>query len=86
MANVGFRDDPRTAALVAGVVVLALLYSVFIAGRIGLWFGIVAVGGGAYVVWRFLRAVERIAAALERLADSTDRIDGTDGAVAGGET
>lgn len=67
--------------LVAGGVfaLLALAYSVVIAGQLALWFAVVPPVVFLYLVWRFVRAHERIAAALEG-PGGTDRVTRRDDA------
>jgi hypothetical protein len=74
------RSDPTAdrRLLAAGVVValLALAYSVVIAGQVALWFAVVPPVVFLYLLWRFVRAHERIATALEAAAaESTIRSD-----------
>jgi len=70
MAN-SLRDDVPdwVLAAAAGVLFLTFVYSVLIAQQILLWFFLAfGVGGGLvffWLVWRFVVAHERIAAALE---------------------
>ena len=51
---------------VAILAVLSLLYSLLIAGQILLWVTLIAPFVFLYLLWRFVRAHERIAAAQER--------------------
>lgn len=52
-------------ALVAIGVVMSFAYSLFIAGQILLWLVVVSTLLLLYLLWRFVRAHERIADALE---------------------
>ena len=61
-------DSPRERSVVVGIVAVALItlvYSVLIAQQILAWFGIAIPLVVLYLLWRFVRAHERIAAALE---------------------
>jgi type II secretory pathway component PulM len=61
-------DSPRERSVVVGIVAVALItlvYSVLIAQQILAWFGIAIPLVLLYLFWRFVRAHERIAAALE---------------------
>ena len=61
-------DGPGERNVVVAIVVVAVLtlaYSVVIAGQILAWFGIAIPLVLLYLVWRFVRAHERIADALE---------------------
>jgi Flp pilus assembly protein TadB len=61
-------DGPGERNVVLAIVVVAvitLVYSVVIAGQILAWFGIAIPLVLLYLVWRFVRAHERIADALE---------------------
>jgi type II secretory pathway component PulM len=61
-------DSPRERSVVVGIVAVALItlvYSVLIAQQILAWFGIAIPLVVLYLFWRFVRAHERIAAALE---------------------
>lgn len=60
--------SPRALALVGIVVVLALLYSVFIMAAPLAWASAVVPLVALYLLWRFVRAHERIAAAMESSA------------------
>lgn len=51
---------------IIAVAAFTLLYSIFLRGQFLSWFGIVIPLLGVYLFWRFVRAVERIAAAMER--------------------
>ncbi len=51
---------------IIAIAVLTLLYSVLLLGRFLAWFGVVLPLIGLYLLWRFVRAVERIAASMER--------------------
>jgi acetyl-CoA carboxylase alpha subunit len=75
-----FRSDPVVGRrlIVAGGIfaLLALAYSVVIAGQVALWFAVVPPVGFRSLLWRFVRAHERIATALEPLRTaSTTRSD-----------
>jgi threonine/homoserine/homoserine lactone efflux protein len=61
-------DGPGERNVVAAIVVVALVtlvYSVVIAQQILAWFGIAIPLVLLYLIWRFVRAHERIADALE---------------------
>ena len=61
-------DSPRERQVVLAVVAVALvtlLYSVLIAQQVLAWFGIAIPLVFIYLLWRFVRAHERIADALE---------------------
>lgn len=61
----------RQILIAIGVVaLLTLLYSVLIAGVVLQWFGVVIPLLILYLVWRFVRAHERIADALESTTDA----------------
>jgi uncharacterized membrane protein len=67
-------DRERRLRLAAVVVsVLALLYGVLIAGQILAPIALVALLFVVYLLWRFVRAHERLAGAVERIA--ADRAD-----------
>jgi hypothetical protein len=63
MAN----DESRqlVVVLVAGGIVLTFAYSLFINGTILVWLNLVSILLVFYLLWRFVRAHERIADALE---------------------
>lgn len=65
----GLAGSPGRTLAVGVAVLLALLYSVFIQQELLLVVWLLAVGFLVYLVWRFVRAHERIAAAAERVAD-----------------
>ncbi len=74
------RSDPAVdrRLIVAGGVfaLLALAYSVVIAGQVARWVAVVPPVVFRSLLWRFVRAHERIATALESLtAASTTRSD-----------
>ncbi len=61
-------DSPRERQVLLGIVAVALvtlLYSVLIAQQILAWFGIAIPLVFLYLLWRFVRAHERVADALE---------------------
>lgn len=57
--------SPRALALVVIVVLATFLYSVFIMAAPVAWISAVVPLLGLYLLWRFVRAHERIAAAME---------------------
>ncbi len=59
------------------VAIITLLYSVLIAGSPLLWVGLASSALTFYLVWRAVRALERIALATERL--EAQRQDGDEG-------
>lgn len=59
------RRERRILLGIGVIAVLTLLYSLLIAQQILAWFGIVIPLLLLYLVWRFVRAHERIADALE---------------------
>jgi uncharacterized membrane protein len=63
--------SPRALALLAIVLLVTFLYSVFIMAAPLAWVGAVLPVVGLYLLWRFVRAHERIAAALESQGAST---------------
>ena len=65
----GLAGRPGRAAAVAVAAVLVLLYAVFVQQELFLviWLGVS--GFLLYLLWRFVRAHERLAAAAERVAD-----------------
>jgi uncharacterized membrane protein len=64
MPSDGPRERNVLLAIVA-VAVVTLLYSLLVAQQILAWFGIAIPLVLLYLVWRFVRAHERIADALE---------------------
>lgn len=66
----GLASSPGRSLAVALVVLAMLLYSVFIQQELLLVVWLLAVGFLVYLLWRFVRAHERIAGAAERLADA----------------
>lgn len=61
-------DSPRDRQVVLAIVAVALvtlLYSLLIAQQILAWFGIAIPLVFLYLLWRFVRAHERIADAME---------------------
>ncbi|WP_158853355.1 hypothetical protein [Halorhabdus sp. CUG00001] len=62
------NDEGRhlVAILVVGGIVLTFAYSLFVAGMPLLWLNLVSVLLVFYLLWRFVRAHERIADALEQ--------------------
>jgi len=61
-------DSPRERNVLLGIVAVAavtLVYSVLVAQQVLAWFGIAIPLVLLYLFWRFVRAHERIAAALE---------------------
>jgi maltodextrin utilization protein YvdJ len=61
-------DSPRERTVLVALAVVALLalaYSLLIAQQVLAWFAIAIPLVLLYLVWRFVRAHERIAAALE---------------------
>ncbi|MFC6941885.1 hypothetical protein ACFQE8_18205 [Salinirubellus sp. GCM10025818] len=61
-------DSPRERQVLLGIVAVALvtlLYSVLIAQQILAWFGIAIPLVFLYLLWRLVRAHERVADALE---------------------
>ncbi len=60
------RPNERYVVLaIVAVAVVTLLYSLLVAQQILAWFGIVIPLVVLYLLWRFVRAHERIAATLE---------------------
>ena len=59
-------DEQYLIWTIIGVAILTFLYSIFINQRFFAWFDIVFPLIGLYLFWRFVRAVERIAASMER--------------------
>lgn len=59
------RREQKILLSIGIVAILTLLYSLLIVQQILAWFGIVIPLLFLYLVWRFVRAHERIAAALE---------------------
>ncbi|WP_135663398.1 hypothetical protein [Halorhabdus rudnickae] len=59
------RERQLVVALVVVGVVLSFAYSLLIAGQILLWLSVVWTISLFYLLWRFVRAHERIADALE---------------------
>lgn len=57
--------SPRALALVVIVVIATFLYSVFIMAAPVAWISAAVPLVGLYLLWRFVRAHERIAAAME---------------------
>lgn len=61
-------DSPRERNVllaIVGVAAIALVYSVLVAQQILAWFAIAIPLVLLYLFWRFVRAHERVAAALE---------------------
>ncbi len=56
------------------VAIITLLYSILIAGSPLLWLGLASAALAFYLVWRAVRALERIALATERM--ESQRRDG----------
>ena len=65
--------SPRALALLVIVLLVTFLYSVFVMAAPLAWVGAVAPLVALYLLWRFVRAHERIAAAME-----ADASHGTD--------
>lgn len=65
--------SPRALALIVIVVGATFLYSIFIMAAPLAWVSAVVPLLGLYLVWRFVRAHERIAAAMEAGA-TTDSV------------
>jgi high-affinity Fe2+/Pb2+ permease len=72
-------------AIAVALAVLLLLYSVLVAQQLLLWVGFVTPFALLYLLWRFVRAHERIAAAQERRARLGERRHGAEDAVSGHE-
>lgn len=70
------RRERNALLAIAAVAVLTFLYGFLIAGQPLAWFGIVIPLLLLYLVWRFVRAHERIADALEPRRDGPDGPDG----------
>lgn len=68
----GLAERPGRSLAIAVAVLVLLLYAVLIQQELLLVVWLLAVGFLVYLVWRFVRAHERIAAAAERLADAGD--------------
>jgi threonine/homoserine/homoserine lactone efflux protein len=68
-ALLGLAGSPGRSLAVAVAVLAVLLYSVFISQQLLVVVWLLAVGFLVYLLWRFVRAHERIASAAERLAD-----------------
>lgn len=64
----GLAGSPARSLALAVAVILALLYSVFIQQELLLVVWLLALGFLVYLLWRFVRAHERLAAAAERFA------------------
>ena len=58
-------DERNVVVVIVVVALITLVYSVLIAQQILAWFGIAIPLVLLYLIWRFVRAHERIAAALE---------------------
>lgn len=72
------QSDRLAIGLIAlGLVAVAVLYSVFVMRAPLQWLGFVLPLVGLYLLWRFVRAHERIAEALEgpAEADGPDRVE-----------
>lgn len=69
----GSRRDGEILVVLGVLALLIVAYSLLIAQQILL--GVVAIGWlfGLYLVWRLIRALERIADALEAQAESRSR-------------
>lgn len=52
-------------AVVAAVALLTFLYSVLVTAQVLLWFVLAGLLAFGYLLWRLVRATERIAVALE---------------------
>ena len=58
-------DERNVVVVIVVVALITLVYSVLIAQQILAWFGIAIPLVLLYLIWRFVRAHERIADALE---------------------
>lgn len=67
---------PSWAKIAAGVVlVVTFLYAVVVAAQILAWFYFASVAVLLWLLWRFVRAHERIAAAMELRTDAGSGVD-----------
>ena len=72
VALFGMTSRPGRSLAIAVAVVLVLLYAVLIQQELLLVVWLLVTGFLVYLLWRFVRAHERIAGAAERLADDGD--------------
>jgi hypothetical protein len=89
---VSLHDPPdrgrerQVLAAIAAVALLTLLYSLLVAQTVLAWFAIAIPLVVLYLLWRFVLAHERIAAALEAgVSAETDRARGSAGTDDGAE-
>lgn len=65
-------DDRGRLLALAAVVLLVVFYGVFVQQQLLVVIWLLVSGFLVYLVWRFVRAHERIAGAAERLADGPE--------------